>query len=160
MSFTRRRSHYTCIRRKRWWRLPVCLSGCLRKEGVGEGLSISLRPFFFWLYCHQLDLNTVMEVVSPELSPLESQTDRKRVAAREDGQLEIGERETGDTTAGKEELMKESEIGRKTTCPHVVPRSTGSDTIVPRSAICSGFFLLRYVGLQADKDKARCREET
>lgn len=70
-------------------------------------------------------------------------TDRKRVAARKEGQLEIGaterKRETGDTTAGKEELMKESEIGRKTTCPHVVPRSTGSDNIVPISAIRGGF---------------------
>lgn len=59
-------------------------------------------------------------------------TDRKRVAAIE------GEREAGDTTAGKEKLMRESQIGRKTTCPHVTPRSTGSDNIL------LGFQVLRH----------------
>lgn len=38
VSLAHRCLHYMCIRRKRWWRLPVCSSESLRKGGMGLGV--------------------------------------------------------------------------------------------------------------------------
>lgn len=61
---------------------------------------------------------------------------------------------------GRKSWWKSLRLRRKTTCPHVVPRSTGSDNIVHISAIRAGVLVLWRVGLLADKDEARGRGET
>lgn len=115
-----------------------------------SGVSISLRLFF---RCTAISLISVMELVKWQklwkVRQEKSGCRRRRAAL-----LPEQKRETGDTTAGKEELMKESEIGRKTTCPHVAPRSTGRDKIVHVSG--GGFNVLSHCSFLEGKDKARC----
>lgn len=80
-----------CIGRKRRWRLPVCSSESLRKGGYGtRGVSISLTS----------SCGAMISLISAQLWSLSGsqvaralkKTDRKRVAAREEEQLEVGAR--------------------------------------------------------------------
>lgn len=106
MSFTHRCLHYACIRRKRWWRLPVCLSECLRKGDGGErDASISLTS----------SCGAMISLISAQLWSLSGsqvaralkKTDRKRGAAREEGQLEIGARVAQHVRMGERENCRE-----------------------------------------------------
>lgn len=152
-------------------------SSCLlvwesEEGGYGtRGVSISLRS----------SCGAMISLISVQLWSLSGsqvaralkKTDRKRVAAREEEQLEIGARVAQHIRLGEREKKvmerelqgrkswwKSLRLRRKTTCPHVVPRSTGSDNIVHISVIRAGFLVLWHVGLLADKDKARGRGET
>lgn len=92
VSSTHRCLHYACIRRKRWWRLPVCSSERLRNRGWwGEGDA---------RICLRSSRGAMIGLISAQLWSLSGsqvaralkKTDRKRGAAREEGQLEIGAR--------------------------------------------------------------------